>query len=200
MIKHDDTAGLILAGGKAQRMGGNDKGLIELHGQAMIRYIIDALRPQVNHIMINANRNIDQYSKFGYLVVKDNINDYQGPLAGFASGLTHCPVDYIATAPCDGPFLASDYVDRLKTAAINNDTNLSVAFDGQRLQPVYALIHKDLLSSLLQFLAAGDRKIDRWYEQHAFAKADFSDISSMFTNINTPQDLQDVTSKIPQLR
>lgn len=189
MSKHDDTAGLILAGGQAQRMGGEDKGLIELEGRAMITYIIDAMQPQVSSIMINANRNIPKYSALGYPVVQDESSDFQGPLAGIASGLTHCPVDFIATAPCDGPFLSAHYVDMLRTAAEENNTLISVAFDGKRLQPVYALIHKSVFPSLVQYLQAGERKIDRWYAQHDYAQADFSEFATMFTNINTPQDL-----------
>lgn len=196
MIKYHDTAGLILAGGRAQRMGGEDKGLIELNGRAMISYIIDTLQPQVEEILINANRNLEQYGAFGHQVITDENNDFQGPLAGFASGLHHCQTDFIVTTPCDGPFLAYDYVHRLHMAAQKSDSKISVAFDGERLQPVYALIHKNLLPDLLAFLSSGDRKIDRWYAQHAFAKADFSDIAEMFTNINTPADLQAVANNL----
>ena len=190
MTKYHDTSGLILAGGKAQRMGGIDKGLIELNGRAMITHIIDTLQPQVEKILINANRNLEQYGTFGLEVTTDESGDFQGPLAGFASGLRHCKTDFIATAPCDGPFLVADYVHRLHTAAQENDTLISVAFDGERLQPVYALIHKNLLPSLLQFLTSDERKIDRWYAQQTFAKADFSDVPEMFINVNTPADLQ----------
>ncbi len=193
MTKYDDTVGLILAGGRARRMGGEDKGLIELNGQAMISYIIASLLPQVNEIMINANRNVTRYREFGFSVIQDELSNYQGPLAGMASGLAHCKTDFIVTVPCDGPFLCTDYVERLHTAARKKKSFISVAFDGQRLQPVYALLHKNLLPNLLQFLASGDRKIDRWYEQHAFAKADFSDHSEIFININTPQDLQEAS-------
>ncbi len=177
-------------------MGGEDKGLIQLNGHAMITYIIAAMQPQVQSIMINANRNIDKYRKFGYPVLQDDISGFQGPLAGIASGLANCEVDFIATAPCDGPFLARDYVERLHAAASDNASKISVAFDGERLQPVYALIHKDLLPSLLQFLTEGERKIDLWYARHSYARADFSDAQNMFTNINTPQDLQIIENSL----
>ena len=196
MSTHDDTAGLILAGGQARRMGGEDKGLIQLNGHAMITYIIAAMQPQVHTIMINANRNIAKYREFGYSVVQDDISGFQGPLAGIASGLAKCKVDFIATAPCDGPFLAADYVSRLRAAASDNASKISVAFDGNRLQPVYALIHKDLLPSLLLFLTEGERKIDLWYARHSYARADFSDSRDMFTNINTPQDLRTVENSL----
>ena len=87
MNKYNNTAGLILAGGKAQRMGGNDKGLVELNGKAMVEYVIDGLKPQVHTILINANRNIKAYKQYGFDVLEDQLNDFQGPLAGFASGL-----------------------------------------------------------------------------------------------------------------
>ena len=196
MSTHDDTAGLILAGGQARRMGGEDKGLIQLNGHAMITYIITAMQPQVQTIMINANRNIAKYHEFGYPVVQDEISGFQGPLAGIASGLANCEVEFIATAPCDGPFLAMDYVDRLHAAARENASKISVAFDGKRLQPVYALIHKNLLPSLLQFLTEGERKIDLWYERHSYARANFSDAQDMFTNINTPQDLKSIENSL----
>ncbi len=189
MKTHNNVTGLILAGGQARRMGGMDKGLIELEGRSMISYIIAALKPQVASIMINANRNIGEYEAHGYPVISDEIADYQGPLAGMASGLKHCHTDYIATVPCDGPFLINNYVDILIQAALHAKTNISVGFDGQRLQPVYALIHTQLLEDLNTFLQSGERKIDRWYEKHQFAKADFSEHLNLFTNINTPDDL-----------
>lgn len=162
----------------------------------MITYIIAAMQPQVHDIMINANRNIDRYREFGYPVVPDDISGFQGPLAGIASGLARCEVDFVATAPCDGPFLAADFVDRLHTAAAENASKICVAFDGTRLQPVYALIHKSLLPSLLQFLAGGERKIDLWYAQHNYVRADFSDSPQMFTNVNTPLDLKTVEKNL----
>lgn len=186
---HKNVTGLILAGGLARRMGGTDKGLVMLAGRPMISYIIDVLKPQVNSILINANRNISDYEEYGYPVISDDIADYQGPLAGMASGLKHCKTDFIATAPCDGPFLNKNYIEALLASAIKADSKISVGFDGKRLQPVYSLIHKDLLDDLNEFLQSGERKIDRWYGQHQFAKADFSACTEMFTNINTPEDL-----------
>ena len=99
MKSHKNVTGLILAGGLARRMGGVDKGLILLEGRPMISYIIDALKPQVNSIIINANRNISDYDVYGYPVISDEISDYQGPLAGMASGLKYSQTDFIATVP-----------------------------------------------------------------------------------------------------
>ena len=190
MKKNPHITGLILAGGQARRMGGIDKGLIQLRGRAMIEYIIDALLPQVSSLLINANRNLDAYQALGFEVLSDDIDGFQGPLAGMAAGLKHCQSGYIATAPCDGPLLPSDYVKTLHCAAQQAGSKISVGFDGKRLQPVYALIHAGLLPDLLAYLAAGERKIDGWYHNHGYAQADFSFCPQMFTNINTRADLQ----------
>ncbi len=185
---HNEVTALILAGGMGRRMGGQDKGRIELHGQPLIEIILAAIRPQVKTILINANRHQQDYARYGYPVVSDQLDGYQGPLAGFTAGMAACTTPYIVTLPCDGPLVAPDLVTRLFKAIQRGGVDLAVAHDGQRLQPVYALLPVQLLSSLEAFLAEGDRKIDRWYAQHRMALTDFSDTPQMFTNINTPED------------
>jgi molybdenum cofactor guanylyltransferase len=196
MYPHDNISGLILAGGRAQRMGGEDKGLVLLNGQAMIEYVLASLAPQVQSVAINANRSVDQYQAYGHPVIRDELSDFQGPLAGFASGLKQCSTDYMVTAPCDGPLLCNDYVQRLHQSAVAQGAQISVASDGKRLQPVYALLHQSLLPSLLDFLARGDRKIDLWYQQEGYAECDFSDRSDIFTNVNSREDLTNLGQQL----
>ena len=139
-------------------------------------------------IVINANRNQETYAAFGYEVISDRLENFQGPLAGFASVMARVETDYILTLPCDGPFLAEDYVVRFVEKQRENASPIVVAHDGDRLQPVHALISTGLRQSLERFLESGERKIDRWYELHAYQTADFSDCKNMFRNINTPSD------------
>lgn len=202
-IYNDNVTGLILAGGKARRMGGQDKGLININGQAMIEYVLDVLKPQVKEIVINANRSISAYEKFGYPVISDQLEDYQGPLAGIAAAMEVSKTNYICTCPCDGPLIAEDLVTRLYSAmaSANTDTStaeldIAVAHDGQRLQPVYALISCTLHASLLKYLNSGERKIDRWYAQHNFKAVDFSDKQDCFININTPEDQINISKRL----
>ena len=183
-----DITAVILAGGQGRRMGGQDKGLIEINGRALVAILIDRLEQQISAILINANRNRDRYQAFGYPVVSDRLDDYQGPLAGFACAMNVVDTDFILTLPCDGPLLAADYVARFIASQARTGAAICVADDGERLQPVHALIKIDLLSSLNAFLDSGDRKIDRWYAMHDFIKTDFSDCADMFRNINTPSD------------
>jgi len=191
-----DITGVILAGGRARRMGGKDKGLVTLAGRPMVEHVLEVLRPQVSTILINANRNSARYAAYGYPVVADRDGDFSGPLAGMASAMSEAPTPFIVTVPCDGPLLATDLVSRLALALARNQADLAVAHDGERMQPVYALLPVRLLPSLERWLAAGERKIDRWYALHHVALADFSDRARMFINVNTPEDRDSVTAQL----
>lgn len=186
--ERDNITAVILAGGRGSRLGGQDKGLLEFAGRPIIEHILEAISPQAGAVIINANRNLQHYSKYGQPVISDEMADYQGPLAGFAAALAASSTDYIMTIPCDGPFVPADLIARMSRAMLDQHAELAVAHDGQRMQPVYALIPRTLESSLQQFLDSGDRKIDRWYALHTSALADFSDVADTFFNINTDDD------------
>ena len=185
--KHDITA-VILAGGKGRRMQGKDKGLVELADLPLIEHVITAIKPQVKIIIINANRNQQQYAHYGYQVIADTLDDYQGPLAGFFSAMKEATTSHIITLPCDGPLLAGDLVERLISASNEEDAEIAVAHDGERMQPVYSLIPVSLAASLGDYLDSGERKIDLWYKQHRLALADFSDCPETFRNVNTDKE------------
>jgi molybdenum cofactor guanylyltransferase len=193
-----DVTAVVLAGGRARRMGGHDKGLIELNRVPLIEYALVALQGQVDTILINANRNIERYAGLGYPVIEDRHIGFNGPLAGMASALLAMHTRYLVTVPCDSPALPQDLVDRLLHARSDADAELAVAHDGTRMQPVFALLERTLLPSLERFLEADGRKIDQWYAQHRFALADFSDQPNAFINVNTPEDLARL-SRMPGL-
>lgn len=192
-INKSQITAVILAGGKGRRLGGQDKGLVEYQGKTLIKHVLDIITPQVDSIVINANRNQSNYSELGYKVLSDDLSDFQGPLAGFAIAMQSCNTDFILTMPCDGPHLPDDYVSRLISEAKDN-TTIVVAHDGERLQPVHSLIPVSLIDSLLSFLNSGDRKIDRWYAQNTMKTADFSDKPGVFFNVNTEEQRQQNTS------
>jgi molybdopterin-guanine dinucleotide biosynthesis protein A len=182
-----DITAVILCGGRGRRMGGSDKGLIQLEGKPLIQHVIAAIAPQVEQLIINANRNIPEYQALGYPVIRDELSGFQGPLAGILVCMDFISNPDLVTVPCDGPRLPADLVQRLHTTREQAAADIAVAYDGERLQPVYALIPTRLQSSLKHYLEGDDRKIDLWYAQHKIAKADFSDIPQTFLNINTPQ-------------
>jgi len=195
-IHKKDITAVILAGGQGRRMGGKDKGLLKFNGAPLIEILIGELERQAVATIINANRNLDRYQAFGLPVISDRLADYQGPLAGFASAMDSVDTDFILTLPCDGPILAADYVERFVASQQQSGAPICVAFDGERLQPVHALIRVDLRASLNRFLDGGDRKIDRWYALHDYAQTDFSDCADMFRNINTPSDQQSLQAEL----
>lgn len=184
-----DVTAIILAGGRATRMGGRDKGLLTLGGRPLAEHLFRQVSTQVDAVLVNANRNVAQYRKLGCPVIGDTLADFQGPLAGMLAGLNRMDTQWLLTLPCDGPFLAEDYARRMLATALDERHSLAVATDGHRLQPVYALIHRSLARDLENFLATGDRKIDRWYAQHPYSEVSFAGHGEMFINVNTPDDL-----------
>jgi len=184
----DQVTGVILAGGRATRMGGVDKGLVQIGGRPMIAWVVDTLRSQVADVLINANRNHDSYRGFGCDVVDDGDSEFRGPLAGMVSGMRAARTPYIAVVPCDSPLLHGSLVQRLHDAARASGAPIAAAHDGGRLQPVFALLSCELLDDLAGYLDDGERKIDRWYARHGYESVDFSDVAESFANINAPDD------------
>jgi molybdopterin-guanine dinucleotide biosynthesis protein A len=192
----EDITGLVLAGGRAQRMGGVDKGLVPLAGRPMVAHVLAALRPQVGAILINANRHLDQYAAFGHPLIADRHEGFLGPLAGLAVGLDAALSDYVATVPCDSPLLGPDLVARLAGALIENGADISYAHDGERAHPVFALVRRRLRGDLDAYLAGGGRKIDQWFARHPHVAADFSDCPDTFINVNSPEERQMLEARL----
>lgn len=186
----DKVTVAILAGGQGRRFGGQDKGLVTVSGMPLIEHILEQLRAETTNIVINANRNQGRYKRYGYPVIEDTMSDYQGPLAGFASVMSNLNTEFLLTLPCDAPRVPDNYVSKMLACQKQTGAEVVVASDGERLQPVHALIANRLLPSLLAFLSRGERKIDRWYAEHNMATLDFSDTPDVFHNLNTEKQKQ----------
>ena len=135
-----DATGIVLAGGQGSRMGGVDKGLQAFRGKAMVAHVLERLAPQVGEILVNANRNVEEYARFGHRVIADEIAGFAGPLAGFERGLAHASPPLVATVSCDLPFLAHDLVARLRAALDAHGAQLAVAKTGDQAHPVFTLM------------------------------------------------------------
>ena len=183
------VTGLVLAGGQGSRMGGVDKGLAPFRGRPLVAHVIERLAPQVDEILVNANRNPADYARFGHHVVADEIPGFAGPLAGFERGLAHAKGELVATVPCDSPFLPTDLVARLRAALVAAGADLAVAKTGTQPHPVFCLMRRGVHASLAQFLASGQRKIDKWYAALAVVEVAFDDEPDAFANINTRDEL-----------
>lgn len=186
-IKTQNITAVILAGGQGSRLGGVDKGLIQLRQISLVQHVVNRVEPQVTEIIISANRNLDAYTNLGYPVYTDEISDFAGPLAGILKALQHCQSEWLLTIPADSPFIADNLAQRLIENIENN--KIAIAHDGERLQPTFSLIHKSLESSLKDFLQKGERKTRVWMQQQSHAVVDFSDQTDAFININTQDEL-----------
>lgn len=188
-MKRETVSGLILAGGLGSRMGGVDKGLVELAGRPMVAHVLARLEPQVGALLVNANQNPDRYASFGFPVVPDDVGGFAGPLAGLHAGMTRATTACVVTCPCDSPFLPLDLVARLAGGLEQHDAQLAVARTFDQPHPVFALARRDVLPHLTQFLAAGGRKIDAWYATLRVVEVPFDDEADAFRNINTTDEL-----------
>ncbi|MCP1318445.1 molybdenum cofactor guanylyltransferase MobA [Halomonas sp. 707B3] len=190
MIAKHELTGMILAGGEGRRMGGRDKGLEPFAGLPLVAHTVKRFDGHVHELMINANRNSDAYALFADRVIEDAEGGFKGPLMGIYSGLLAAQTPWLLVAPCDSPALPHDLVARMVAgitqAGVEHD--IAVAFDGERLHPVVALLRTSLADDLAATLAEGERKIDRWYARHAWCRVDMSDCPEAFANLNTEEE------------
>ena len=179
--------GVVLAGGQASRMGGQDKGLMLLDGKPLWEHVADGLRPQVSNIVISANRNLDIYRQSGFPVIADTLSGLPGPLAGLLSVMQQTSGEWFLFCPCDTPFIPDNLVERL----VDQRQNAPVVWvhDGDRDHPAVALAHRSLAPQIVDYLASGERRVMVFMRQVGGHSVNFSDTKEAFRNMNTPEDL-----------
>lgn len=190
------VTGVLLAGGRARRMGGTDKGLVEVAGRPMAAHVLARLGPQVAAVVVNANRNRARYAALGVEVVADTLDGYLGPLAGLLAGMQAAATELVVSAPCDSPFVPPDLVARLVAGLDAAGADVAVPHDGERQQTAFLLARTALAGDLRAWLAGGGRKIDAWFGRLAVADVDFRDRPEAFLNINTPEERADLEARL----
>lgn len=181
--------GVILAGGRGRRMEGVDKGLLELRGRPLAAWVAERLAPQVDELLISANRNGERYAALGLRVVGDCIPGFAGPLAGLHAALEAAAHPLVVTVPCDSPFLPADLVFRLCSGLTATGADVAIAWSGGRAHPVFCLCRRDLLPHLAAYLASGERRMAGWHATLKVAEIAFDDEAEAFANINTRDEL-----------
>ena len=190
MSGQNKVTGVVLAGGLARRMNKQDKGLVIFNNKPMVTYAVEAMSQVAETVLINANRNQNEYEQFGYQVISDQTDTFDGPLAGILSAIMHANTDIVCVMPCDSPLFKAKHLQKLLLAISEQNTDIAVAFDGQRMQPVFLALKTTLQNSLESYLQQGNRKIDSWLEKHNLVKVDFSQDKEVFLNINTLSELE----------
>ncbi|NND82718.1 MAG: molybdenum cofactor guanylyltransferase [Gammaproteobacteria bacterium] len=181
--------GIVLAGGAGRRVGGLDKGLVNYQGRPLISWVIDALEPQTDDLLISINRNAKSYSQFGYQLVTDPLGHrgYQGPLAGIVASFAASPqgldANYLISS-CDTPDLPPFYVSQLNEELSANGLDAAVVHDGERRQNLHCLISGLAMPSLTEFFNSGGRAMHQWLDENNTGDVDFSDRADCFSNLN----------------
>lgn len=182
--------GVVLAGGLARRMHGYDKGLLLYRKQPLVSFALRSLSSVADEVLINANRNLDQYRRFGYALIPDQTGSFDGPLAGVLAAMAEAKSGVLLVMPCDSPLIEPNHLQKILDERARHDADIAVAYDGERLHPVFLALKVSLQGNLEYYLQQGQRKIDRWLEQHHWVKVDFSQEPDVFVNINTLVELQ----------
>lgn len=186
----NSISAVILAGGRATRMNGEDKGLQIFQNKPLFQHIQQRLQPQITQISINANRHHAEYATTGLAVFADTLPNFQGPLSGMLTALERAETEFVLFVPCDCPFLPPNLVEKLQSAVQNKKILAAYVHDGEREHPTICLISRSLKKALNDYLARGERRILHFLrEQHAVA-VDFSEQPKAFVNINTLADLE----------
>ncbi len=191
------TTALILAGGTGSRMGGCDKGLQLFRGQPLTGHLVARLAPQVgNRLLINCNRNLDEYRSFGFPCISDDAAHGAGPLAGLLAGLQQVTTPYCFVTPCDTPLLPTDVVTRLQQGLEASRADLAVVHDGERRQVLHCLLRTELREQLQAWLQNGKRAAHAWQADCNTCEVSFADCAGAFRNLNSMAELQDCENQL----
>jgi molybdopterin-guanine dinucleotide biosynthesis protein A len=193
VIDPGDITGVILCGGKGRRIGGLDKPLALAGDLSLVERVRSALAPQVGRIIISANQHLQEYARWGDLVVADQQPDL-GPLGGLSSALEHITTRYTFCCPGDAPLLSATLVTRLAEALEREDAELAIPDDGERRQHLFVLFKTELRDSLRTFMTQGGRAAHEWNETRRYVLVDDAVERISFTNVNTTVDLELVAS------
>ena len=188
MNQSREIIGVVLAGGRATRMGGEDKGLQLLKDKPLWQHVADTLAAQVSAMALSANRHIDIYQRSGYPVYQDNLTGYPGPLAGMLSVMQQSQSEWFLFCPCDTPFIPACLAERLVQQ--RGSSSVVWVHDGERDHPTIALMNRSLIPDLQHYLTTGERRVMMFMRQAGGHTVDFSDLKPAFVNVNTTEDLR----------
>lgn len=186
-----EATGIILAGGKSSRMGG-DKAFTLLSGRPLVEIVINKLSPLFKDLIIITNKPF-LYKKYG-LRTKDDILKDRGPLGGIYTGLLSSYNMYNFIVACDMPFINQDLTRYMLGKTDGYDATIA-EYNG-RLQPLSAVYSKGCMKLAKKLLSENNLKLTdflkhlkiRIIDENEVRRFDAEGLS--FTNINTKKDFQ----------
>ena len=191
------AVGVVLAGGKARRMGGGDKCLLTVGGRSILAHVVERFRPQVSSLVLNTNGDPSRFAEYGLPVVADVVEGFAGPLAGVLTGMEwaaeHAPnLPWVVSIAADTPFPPEDLVARMLAAVEEEEAEMACAASGGRAHPVFGLWPVRLKDELRRAVIEEEvRKVDVWTARYRLVEVDFAcEPFDPFFNINRPEDLE----------
>lgn len=188
MTKYTNIRAYILAGGKASRLGGEAKGLIEIDGQPLILRIARMLEGRMPVSVVS--RRADDFSRIGLPVVGD-LQSGRGPLGGLEAGLTDSDRPYNLFLPCDMPNLTWPVIKPLVDACSGHDVTI---YRHQHYEPLVAVYSQKCLPHISDLIMEGRLKIINLLERVDSCVIPTENREAFF-NINTPKDLAQLQTK-----
>lgn len=188
MNQQNKVSAVVLAGGQSRRMQ-QDKGLMLFKQKPLVSYAIQAALTVTDEVKISANRHLDQYLQWDLPVIQDADAEFNGPLAGILAAMSATQRPMLLVLPCDSPLLTGQVAERLING-LTDQIDIAVAFDGERYHPVFLALKTKLRPSLQAYLDSGERRLQNWLFSQIYIAVDFSDQPELFTNLNTPEQLQ----------
>lgn len=195
LIPPRDVTGVVLCGGEGRRMGGVEKPLLPLHDRPLLLHVLDRLLPQVRHVLVSANRDLDAYRALGHPVVSDDVPGL-GPLGGLATVARHVTTPWLFCCPGDAPRLDAGLVSRL-AAALQDEVVAVYPNDGERKQYLFLLVRTSACRSLTTYLDGGARSVHGWLARNCAHAIEMHDLGPSFANVNDPLELQNLQTKDP---
>lgn len=190
MTLQTKVTGVILAGGQARRMNFQNKGLQLFRGKPLVAYSFNALSSIVDEVVINANRDLDIYEKWGVPVIPDLIQDFSGALAGILAVMNFSNATKLLVVPCDAPFISTSHLQHLLDEHKKNHAQITVACTGSQIHNVFLVLDTNLKTSLEEYLVQGNHKVSLWFNRHKTHFVDFGGNAMGFENINTLDELE----------
>ncbi|MYL26152.1 MULTISPECIES: NTP transferase domain-containing protein [Halomonadaceae] len=192
------VGGLILAGGRGERMGGEDKGLLRLDGRSYAAHLADVLCPVTSAVAISANRNADAHGQWADIVLSDNAFAEAGPLAGLVEGLRWARMrgfQGLVVTPCDTPRLPPIWAVQILEAARRRPAIPCLSDTGERRHPLHGYYPVALLGRVERYLSRGERRALELAEQLGAEWMDCSAMVEGFLNVNEPGDQARLSSE-----
>lgn len=185
-INVNDISGVIIAGGLGSRVGYQQKALLPYKGEPILKPIMSSLQNQVTTLWINANAELERYQAYSTQLFSDDYKGFLGPLAGMHAAWKYIESDWAVFVPCDNPNIPNNFVDRLVSAYQEQPNPIVAVNDGERLQPLYLMMHRSMVQSLGKAIDIGHLSVNRWVKENAYTQANFADCCpNAFKNMNT---------------